>query len=466
MRKSILMLVALLIVFSMLLSACASATPTAAPEPTEVMEEPTEAMVESTEAVAEPTEAMVEPTEEVKEPVSLVFVNWIGAEDATKPAMDAMLAGFTEKYPWITVESQPFPFNQSKDQLIVMSTGGTPPDASMSHPTWVGPLQEAGVLEPLNDLIPSLDQWPATSLAGWTYDGNIMAVTWAPSPVTVYYNKNLLAQAGYNEPPQTWDEMLTMARDVAALGKDAQGNQIYGLGISSKKLAGAGYFSLPFFYAYGGQFVDDSGNIVLDSPENLEALQAMKTLFDEGVTPEGLEIRDLRNLFATGTMAFHWDIEAGIGIFAGLSEKGADFAEDYGVMLMPGQSADQPGKTILLEHNLVVYKDSPHKEEAAMLLDYLTSPEGIAIYNEYGGNKLPIRSDTAQIDYFKAAENQNLQVFIDQIAYAEALPAKSSAFLGAMEEIAGAIQRISLNNEDPAVVLPELDAAVKALYNQ
>jgi hypothetical protein len=35
-----------------------------------------------------------------------------------------------------------------------------------------------------------------------------------------------------------------------------------------------------------------------------------------------------------------------------------------------------------------------------------------------------------------------------------------------MEEIAGAIQRISLNNEDPAVVLPELDAAVKALYNQ
>ncbi len=465
MRKSIAILVALLVVFSMLMSACASATPTTAPQPTQVPAEPTTAEAQPTEAMAEPTDVPA-PTEEVHEPVTLTFVNWIGAEDATKPALDAMLNGFTEKYPWITVESMPFPFNQSKDQLLVMSTGGTPPDASMSHPTWVGPLQEAGVLASLNDQIPSLDQWPASSLKGWTYDENIMAVTWAPSPVTVYYNKNLLAKAGFTEGPKTWDEMLTMAREVAKLGKDDQGNQIYGFGISSKKLAGAGYFALPFFYAYGGSFVDDNGKIVLDTPENLKALEEMKMLFDEGVSPEGLEIRDLRNLFATGNLGFHWDIEAGIGIFAGLSTKGADFANDYGVALMPGLSADQPGKTILLEHNLVIYKDSPHQAEAALLLDYLTGPEGIKIYNDNGGNKLPIRTDTAQIDYFKAAEHQNLNVFIEQLAYAEALPAKSSAFLGAMEEIASAIQRVSLNNEDPATVLKDLDAAAKALYNQ
>jgi multiple sugar transport system substrate-binding protein len=293
-----------------------------------------------------------------------------------------------------------------------------------------------------------------------------MAVSWAPSPVAVYYNKLLLAQAGYDAPPTTWDEMLQMARDVAKLGKDEAGNQIYGLGISSKKLAGAGYFALPFLEAYGGKFVDADGNIVLNSPENLAAFQEMKALFDEGVSPEGLEIRDLRNLFATGTMGFHWDIEAGFGIFAGLSAKGADFADDYGVIVMPGPAAGQGGPTILLEHNLVIYNASPHKAEAALLLDYLTGSEGIALYNANGGNKLPIRTDSAQIDFFKQPENAKLQTFIDQLANAAPLPAKSSAFLGAMEEIANAIQRISVNDEDPAVVVPELEAAVKALYGQ
>lgn len=475
MKKTLLVVVSLLMVLSMLLAACATpATPAAPAEPvtTEAPAEPvkTEALAaepaktEPPTAVPAPTEPPA-PTEEVKEPVTITWVNWIGAEDATIPAVDAMIKGFQEKYPWITVESMPFPFNQTKDQLLVMSTGGSAPDVSMSHPTWNGPLVEAGVLEPLNDL-PNLDQWPAASKEGWTYDGNLMAVTWTPSPVIVYYNKNLLAKAGHNEPPQTWDEMLAMARDVAKLGKDEAGNQIYGFGVSSKKLPGAGYFALPFLYAYGGKFLDDEGKVVLDTPENLAAFTELKALFDEGVSPEGLEIRDLRNLFATGVMGFHWDIEAGIGIFAGLSPKGADFSEDYGMIVMPGPAAGEGGTSILIEHNLVAFKDSQHKEEVELFIDFLSGPEGITLYNEAGNAKLPIRADTAQIDFYKQPENAFMQVFIDQLANAEPLPAKSSAFLAAMEEIANAIQRISVNDEEPAVVLTELDAAVKALYGQ
>jgi multiple sugar transport system substrate-binding protein len=336
----------------------------------------------------------------------------------------------------------------------------------MSHPTWNGPLVEAGVLEPLNDLLPNLDKWPAASKDGWTYDGNLMAVTWTPSPVVLYYNKVLLEKAGFTEAPKTWDEVLTMARAVAKLGKDEAGNQIYGFGISSKKLPGAGYFALPFLNAYGGKFVDDNGNVVVDSPENVKAFTEMKALFDEGVSPEGLEIRDLRNLFATGTMGFHMDIEAGIGIFAGLSAKGKDFANDYGIVVVPGATPDKGGESILIEHNLVIYKDSERKEEAALFIDYLTGPEGIQTYNDAGNVKLPIRSDTAEIEFYQRPGNAFMQVFIDQLANARPLPAQSSAFLGAMEELANAIQRISVNNEDPATTLKETQATIQGLYKQ
>ncbi len=277
------------------------------------------------------------------EKVKITFVNWIGAEDATKPAVEAMLNGFMAKYPNITVESVPIAFNQNKDQLIVMSTGGNAPDISMVHTTWVAPLVDAGVLEPLDTLLLNKDDYVGASLAGKTYNGKLMAVTWAPSPIVLYYNKNLLAKAGFKEGPKTWDEMLAQARAVAKLGKDAAGNQIYGLGISSKKLAGAGYFHLPFMNAYGGRYADDAGKVTINSPENVKAFQETKALFDEKVTPEGIEIRDLRNLFANEQIAFHFDIEAGISIFAGLSPKKADFFKDYGIALGSGQGSRQAG---------------------------------------------------------------------------------------------------------------------------
>ena len=57
-------LFSILVVLSMLLAACQTATPEATTNaPTEAMAEPTEAMAEPTEAMAEPTEAMAEPTE-------------------------------------------------------------------------------------------------------------------------------------------------------------------------------------------------------------------------------------------------------------------------------------------------------------------------------------------------------------------------------------------------------------------
>ena len=198
-----------------------------------------------------------------------------------------------------------------------VATGGTPPDISMVHTTWVAPLVDAGALAPLDDILLNKADYVPGATAGKIYGGKIMAVTWAPSPVVLYYNKLLLEKAGFKEAPKTWDEMLKQARAIAKLGKDAAGNQIYGFGVSSKKLAGAGYFNLPFMTAYGGKFQDDAGKINLNTPENVAAFKELKALFEEKVTPEGLEIRDLRNLFATGNMGFHLDIEAGISIFAG-----------------------------------------------------------------------------------------------------------------------------------------------------
>ena len=348
-------ILALLLMAVLALGACGG-QPEPAPAPQQ--EEPA-AQTEQQESAAEETVAEEEPAADSSEPVNLVWANWLGAEDAYVDDVEAMIAAFQEKYPHITVESVPYPFNQAKDQLIVTATGGNPPDISMSHPTWVAPLVEAGVLAPLDDLLLNQDDYFPGTFEGKYYDGKLMAATWAPSPIIIYYNKNLLEQAGYDGPPETWDELLQASRDIAALGTDADGNTIYGMGISSQKLTGAGYFFLPYMWNAGGEYVDADGNIVIDSPENVQAFSDVKSLFDEGVSPSGLEIRELRDLFAQGLSGFHWDGEFGVGIFAAASPKGEDFAEDYGIMLIPGDAPGEPGPTFFVEHDLVIYKDSP-----------------------------------------------------------------------------------------------------------
>jgi multiple sugar transport system substrate-binding protein len=401
------------------------------------------------------------------EVVTLDFVNWIGSEEATSDDLAAMIAAFEAANPNIRINNQPTPFNQSLETLLTRSLGGDAPDVSMAHVTWVAPLAEAGVLAPLDDLLPNQDDYLVGMLDSQTIDGSLVAVPWASSPVLMYTNMELLEQAGYNAPPQTWDEMIEMAYAVKDLGTGADGGQLYGLGISGAEIAGAGYFLLPYIWYHGGEFQGEDGSIVLDSPGTVAAFTEIQALYQDGVTPQGVEIRNLRELFAQGRIAFHWDIESMVGTFAALSPRGEDFRDAYEIVLIPGATPEEPAPTISIFHTLVIYEDTPYKEQAAAFIDFLTGPEGLAVYNEYGGNKLAVRTSSGAIEFYSQPENAFLDVFLQAIeGPARSLPAKSSAFLEAMVAIATANQRVGLNNEDPATVVADLQAEVASLYDR
>ena len=72
----------------------------------------------------------------------------------------------------------------------------------------------------------------------------------------------------------------------------------------------------------------------------------------------------------------------------------------------------------------------------------------------------------ANLAFYEAPENAFMQTFINAIPLSNPLPARHSAFVPAMEELANSIQQIGLFGEDPALVVEELDLAVKELYGQ
>lgn len=404
-------------------------------------------------------------TEQVEEQVELTFTNWISAEEPTIPAYEAMIAGFEEKHPGISVTTTSLPFNQIKDSLLVSASGGEPPDVAQIKEEWLPSLDAIGAVAQLDSVLPeeTLQDYYPNLVTGATMDGALKAAPWAPSVVALYYNTALLQRAGFDgSPPTSWDEMIDMARAVAELDTTAQGNEVYGIGISDKKLEGAGYFLLPWLWNQGGDLLDENGEVVFDSEENVEAMSQIGELLSTGVAPVGVEIKDLRTLFAQGQLGFYFDIEAAVGIHDTASPKGEAFRQDYGVAAVPGEDGS-PGRTFYTQHDLVVFEGSEHPEEAALLVDYLTGPEGLEIYNANGGFKLPARESSSRLDFYSSAEAEVLDPFLAALPDAVALPATNDQFTTAMETLADSIARVK-NGEPAEEVVSSTAVALQQAY--
>lgn len=423
----------------------------------------TEKAEEPTEQAAEASAAEVKADEE-KEPVTIEFSSWYAAEETTAATMYAMVDAFMAKYPWITVNVTEYAYNNLSEQLLVRGAGGTAPDVSQVNAGWVAGLVEMDVLNSMNDIMDpeTLADFYSSANDSFTYDGKVMAGTLIRNPFCMYYNKTLLTAAGYTEADLenlSWEKFNQICKDIAALGKNEDGNVVYGRSLSTALLSGTGYYFYNDLFANGAAYADAQGNITFGSQGTIDAMTQVQDLVSCGAIAAGLEIKENRTLFGNGQIGFHFDIASQKNTFLATSAKGDAFAEEIGVCLVPGNVP-----TFATDHALVSFKQTEHPEECALLIDFLTGPEGMAIYTA-DLDAICARTSTSEIDYYKNL-NADMQVFLEAAATAEGLNAKSSNFDNAMLLIAEALQRVTINMEDPAAVVAEIDGEMKALYGQ
>lgn len=399
-----------------------------------------------------------------KEAVTLEFASWYAAEETTSDTMYAMIEAFEEKYDWITVNVTEYAYNNLSEQLLVRGAGGTAPDVSQVNAGWVASLVEMDALNSMNDLLKEdvLDDFYSSASEGFTYDGQVMAATMIRNPFCMYYNKTLLEKAGYTEADLeglSWDKFNEMCRDIAALKTNEEGNVVYGRSLSTALLSGTGYYFYNDLFANGAAYADNDGNITFGSDGTVAALTQVQDLVKDGAVAAGLEIKDNRTLFGNGQIGFHFDIASQKDTFLATSAKGEAYAEEIGVAPVPGNVP-----TFATDHALVCFKQTEHPEECALLIDFLTGPEGMEIYTD-DLDAICARTSTSEIEYYKNL-SPDMQVFQEAASTAEGLNAKNAQYDNAMLLIAEALQRVTINMEDPADVVDEIDAEMKDLYGQ
>lgn len=399
-----------------------------------------------------------------KEPVTIEFASWYAAEETTSDTMYAMIDAFEKKYDWITVNVTEYAYNNLSEQLLVRGAGGTAPDVSQVNAGWVASLVEMGALNSMNDLLTEeeLNDFYASANEGFTYGDQVMAATMIRNPFCMYYNKTLLEKAGYQESDLenlSWEKFNEMCKDIAALGATDDGNVVYGRSLSTALLSGTGYYFYNDLFANGAAYADKDGNITFGSDGTIAAFTQVQDLVKANAVASGLEIKENRTLFGNGQIGFHFDIASQKGTFLATSAKGDAYAEEIGVVPVPGNVP-----TFATDHALVCFKQTEHPEECALLIDFLTGPEGMEIYTK-DLDAICARTSTSEIDYYKNL-SPDMKVFLEAASTAEGLNAKNAQYDNAMLLIAEALQRVTINMEDPSAVVKEIDTKMKELYGQ
>lgn len=202
----------------------------------------------------------------------------------------------------------------------------------------------------------------------YEWEGKQYAVPDRSGAMVLFYNKDMFDKAGVKYPSQdwTWQDFLAAAQKLTI----RQGNAVTQWGY-----AGSEWWAwwLSMFYQNGGRVLDDAGKPVVNSPENVEALQFWHDLvwkhkvaptprdfanFGQGVGPD--------QLFAQGKLAMEMTGFWNIGALKSVPNINWDIAPIY-----RGKQA----ATTAFFNGLAISRSSKHPADAFKVINYITGAQ-------------------------------------------------------------------------------------------
>ncbi|MFC4591560.1 ABC transporter substrate-binding protein [Sphaerisporangium corydalis] len=153
-----------------------------------------------------------------QKPVTITMWHGFSADNELK-AFDDALAGFKQKYPWITVKTTKA---IQDDQIIQSARGGNPPDVAMSFTTdSVATFCKTGIFQDLKPFLAAskIDEsiFPKVIAEYTQYQGNRCVMPMLADSYGLYYNKKLMKG---EQPPKTLSELAALTKKLTVRAAD------------------------------------------------------------------------------------------------------------------------------------------------------------------------------------------------------------------------------------------------------
>ena len=287
------------------------------------------------------------------------------APDWANPG-DELLAEFTEET-GISVIFNEVSWDDIRDKVSIAASGGeAAADVIEVDWSWVGEMNSAGWLEPIEMTDEDKEDMP--TLETFTIDGEILAVPYANDYRIAYYNKEHFEQAGITEVPETWDEVYDALKKIKEAGIV---EYPYTMPMNADESATTSMMWMAF--SRSGQVFNDDDT--LNEEAVMEALTFENQLVQDGfVDPASISFNgmDCYRKITSGEASFM----VGPTKFVGISNDPEQCSEIGNIVpiLLPGTDGTSP-QTMALPEAVGITSFSENKEAAQEFIKWYSSAD-------------------------------------------------------------------------------------------
>ncbi len=314
-----------------------------------------------------------------EEQVTIVYARGM---DATK-ATDKIIEAFEEKHPNINVEFREMPSDSgAQHDAYVTSLNGKSSEIDVMDldVVWPAEFAQAGYVMALDRFIQKdgieLSEYNEGAVSAANFNGKQWAMPKFIDAGMLFYRTDIVEEGNV---PKTWDELLTKAGEL-----QGEKNTKFGYLMQAKQYEGLVTNAVEYIASYGGQIVDENGEVVVNSPEAIKGIKKMVEVANAGFVPENITTftePESHTSFIEGESPFirNWPYQYALAN----DKEQSEIVGNVGVAPLP--EGDAGSAAALGGWMSAINAYSEHPKEAWEFLKFMTGPEGQKISAIHGG---------------------------------------------------------------------------------
>ncbi|MBX6352697.1 MAG: ABC transporter substrate-binding protein [Thermoflavifilum sp.] len=306
----------------------------------------------------------------------------------------ALIQAFEKSHPNIHVQLQEQSTNTDTNRgslTTAIGSGSSTPDVYMGDVVWPAQFANSQLALPLDEYLPKdfWDRFSSGLVDGATYQGHIYGAPFFADTAFLFYRKDLLQKAGLPV-PTSWEQVEQEAKTL-----QQKGLVKYGFIWQGASYEGLTCNFMEYLADAGGQVMDSSGNVTINSPQTQKALSFMQDLVQSGVTPKAVvtdQEPQAMSLFDQGQVAFlrNWTYAWNDS----QNPQNSKVVGKVGVIPLPTFGGPN-GYSCVGGWDLMVNPHTKNLAAALAFVDWMTGPEAQSILAKQFG-ELPTNKQVAQ----------------------------------------------------------------------